>query len=152
MSDTTGPSDSGSVSLEGIRGLRLGRCARRILLLAPLPSQEPTVVPPQRQERASADSHRRAMRSLATHGLVELTWKTEVVETRQVRRSPSVRWDAKGGVYREGDPPPTQVERAIKRRAVRLTPLGEFVVDRLRPALENGRRIRWDLVDEVQSR
>jgi hypothetical protein len=152
MSDTTDPSESTSVSLEGIRGLRLGRCARRILLLAPLPSQEPTVVPAERPERASADSHRRAMRSLAAHGLVELTWKTEILETKQVRRSPHVRWDSSAGVYREGDAPPTPVERAMKRRAIRLTPLGELVVDRLRPALENGRRIRWSWLDEVQSR
>lgn len=152
MSDTTEPSQSMSVALDGIRGLRLGRCARRILLLAPRTSQEPTVVPPERPERASADSHRRAMRSLEEHGLIELTWKTEIVETRQVRSSPRVRWDSSAGVYREGEPPPTPVERAIKRRAIRLTPLGELVVDRLRPALENGRRIRWEAVDVVKSR
>lgn len=151
MPDTTDLSHSTSESLTDIRGIRLGQCARRILLLAPRPSQEPDIVPPRRPGRASADSHRRAMRSLAAHGLIELTWKTEIVETRQVRRSPRVRWDSIAGVYGEGDPVPAQVERAIKRRAVRLTPLGELVVDRLRPVLENGRRVRWDWLDEVQN-
>lgn len=151
MPDTANPSRSSSLSLRNIRGLRLGRCARRILLLAPLPSQELAVVPPERPDRACADSHRRATRSLAAHGLIELAWKTEIVETKQVRRTPRVRWDAVAGVYRD-EAAPTPVERAIKRRTVRLTPLGALVVDRLRPVLENGRRIRWDRVDDVQNR
>jgi hypothetical protein len=86
------------------------------------------------------------MRWLETKGLVELAWTTEIVETRQVRHTPRVRWDPIAGVYREDTPPPVQVERTVKRRTVRLTPLGELVVDRLRPALENGRRIRWDSI------
>jgi hypothetical protein len=149
MSDTADPSHGGRPgSLADLRGLRLGRCARRILLLAPSTSQDPAIVPPDRPDRASADSHRRAMRSLAAHGLVELTWSTETVETRQVRTSPRVRWDASAGVYQDGDPSPTRVERDVKRRAIRLTLLGESVVDRFRRALENGQRIRWDSVDE----
>jgi hypothetical protein len=152
MLDTTDSLPTRGVSLSEIRGLRLGRCARRILLLAPLPSQEPAVVQPERADRACADSHRRATRSLAAHGLVELAWKTEIVATRQVRTTPRVRWDASAGVYRDEDPAPTPVERAIKRRTVRLTPLGALVVDRLRPVLETGRRIRWDWVNTSENR
>lgn len=138
-------------SLADLRGLRLGRCARRILLLAPPPSQAPSVVRPERAGRAAAESHRRAMRCLAANRLVELSWKTEVVATRQERRSPSVIWDPDTGVYREGRPERAYVERSIERRAVRLTALGEHVVDRLRPVLEHGRRIRWAAIDEPDS-
>jgi hypothetical protein len=138
------------VSLTNLRGLRLGRCARRILLLAPPPLSEPAVLPPERAGRGAAESHRRAMRFLAANGLVELSWKTEMVETKQERRSPAVVWDSDAGVYQEVEPERAPVQRAIERRAVKLTVLGEFLVDRLRPVLESGRRIRWDVMVDLE--
>lgn len=146
--DTTSGSASPPVSLHDLRGLRLGRCARRVLLLAPPPSDEPCIVPPERAGRPAAESHRRAMRLLAANGLVELSWKAETIQTKQVRRRPAVIWDADAGVYRDVQPEQATVERTINRRAIRLTPLGELLVDRLRPVLENGRRVRWDSIVE----
>jgi hypothetical protein len=141
-----------SNALAGLHGLRLGKCARRILLLAPRPNEEPTVIPPERDERAAAESHRRATRRLASIGLVELTWKSETVETKRKTRTGSVLWDPDAGVYREVSPKQTAIERTIERRAVRLTTLGAFLVDRLRPKLETGQRIRWVSLAEPASR
>jgi hypothetical protein len=90
------------------------------------------------------------MRFLATHGLVELTWKAETIQTKQVRKTPAVVWDTDAGVYRAVRPTEAIVERTVSRRAVRLTPLGELLVHRLRPILENGRRIRWDSIIEPE--
>ena len=129
-----------------LRGVRLGRCARRVLLLAPPPLEQPIVVLPAADGRAAAESHRRATRYLASLGLVELTWKSEVVATSRERQAAAVIWDGDAGVYREMTPGEAPVERTVERRAIRLTVLGELLVDRLRPTLENGRRIRWSAV------
>jgi hypothetical protein len=91
------------------------------------------------------------MRRLATIGLLELTWKSETVETKRKARTGSVLWDPAAGVYREVRPRRTAIERAIERRAVRLTPLGAFLVDRLRAELETGKRIRWASISELAS-
>jgi hypothetical protein len=91
------------------------------------------------------------MRRLATIGLLELTWKTETVETKRKTRTGSVLWDRDAGAYCEVMPRRTALERAIERRAVRLTPLGAFLVDRLRPELETGKRIRWASISEPAS-
>jgi hypothetical protein len=88
------------------------------------------------------------MRFLAAKGLVELSWKAETIQTKQVRTAPAVVWDADAGVYRDIQPAEAAVERTIGRRAVQLTPMGKLLVDRLRPILENGRRVRWDLIIE----
>jgi hypothetical protein len=140
-----------SAALASLHGLRLGRCARRILLLAPPPTGEPTVIPAERDGRAAAESHRRAMRRLAAIGLVELTWKTETVETKGKTRTGSVLWDPDAGVYRKVRPKHTAIERAIERRAVRLSALGAFLVDRLRPELETGKRIRWASIAQLET-
>ena len=89
------------------------------------------------------------MRRLAAIGLLELNWKTESVEIKRTARTGSVRWDRDAGVYREVDPYHAPVQRAIERRAVRLTPFGAFVVDRLRSELERGKRIRWTSLFEA---
>jgi hypothetical protein len=91
------------------------------------------------------------MRRLAAIGLLELTWRTETVETTRKTRTRGIRWDADAGVYREIDLGDVPVERAIAHRAARLTPLGALVVDRLRPALESGKRIRWASLHELAS-
>jgi hypothetical protein len=91
------------------------------------------------------------MRRLATIGLLELTWRTETVGTKRKTRTGSVLWDPAAGVYRDVMPRRTAIERVIERRAVRLTPLGAFLVDRLRPELETGKRIRWASISELAS-
>lgn len=137
------PDASLSSAVANLQGLRLGRCARRILLLAPSPPDEPCIIGPERDGRAAAESHRRAMRRLAAIGLLELTWRTETVETTRKTQTGSVRWDPDAGVYREVEPNYVPSERVVAYRAARLTPLGALVVDRLRPALESGKRVRW---------
>lgn len=129
--------------LERVRGVHLGRCARRILLLAPRSDGEPEVLRPERGGRAAAESHRRAMRRLAAIGLVELSLKVEQVETKRTKHSPTVQWDGNAGVYRHRQHQDVPVIRSVEKRAVKLTPLGEMMVDRLRPALETGAHIRW---------
>jgi hypothetical protein len=47
------------------------------------PTEELSVIPAERAGRAAAESHHRAMRRLAAIGLLELTWKTETVETKR---------------------------------------------------------------------
>jgi hypothetical protein len=86
------------------------------------------------------------MRCLAGHGLIELSWKTDIVQTHQIRRAPCVVWDPLSGVYRDVRPEDAPVERAIERRALRLTDVGALLVDRLRQTLEHGQRIRWDTI------
>jgi hypothetical protein len=88
------------------------------------------------------------MRRLAAIGLLELTWRKETVETSSKRRAGGIRWDPDAGVFREIDPDHDPIERTVARRAARLTPLGAFVVDRLRPALESGKQIRWSSIHE----
>jgi hypothetical protein len=132
-----------SASLDDLRGIRLGRCARRILLLAPLPEEEPRAIAPERPGRAATESQRRALHRLSAIGLVELSWKSETVTTMEVARSTRVLWDPEDGVYRETDREPSPVTRTVEKRAVQLTPLGALLVDRLRPQLETGQRIRW---------
>jgi hypothetical protein len=83
------------------------------------------------------------MRRLGAIGLVELTWKTETVETSAKARTGSILWDPAAGVYRDVRPDHAAIARTVERRAVRLTELGAFLVDRLRPELERGKRIRW---------
>jgi len=73
------------------------------------------------------------MRRLVAIELEELTWKAKIVETKRTARTKSVVWDPAAGVYRKAEPGRIPVERPIERRAVKLTALGDFVVDRLRP-------------------
>jgi hypothetical protein len=138
-------------ALFGLRHVRLGKCARRILLLAPQPGDEPSVIPAEHSSRAAAESHRRAMRRLAAIGLVELAWKTESADTRAKTRTEGIHWDPEAGVYRAVRCEQKFVVRPIERRAVRLTELGSRVVDHLRPTLETGRRIRWTSIARVPS-
>jgi hypothetical protein len=91
------------------------------------------------------------MHRLAAIGLVELTWKVETVETKGMARTGGVRWDPAAGVHREVEPKHIPIERAIERRAVRLTALGAVLVNRLRPELETGKRIRWGSITEPVS-
>jgi hypothetical protein len=130
-------------SLPDIRGLHLGRCSRRILLLSPGPNEEPQVLSPERAGRAAAESHRRAMRRLAAFGLIELSFKVEQVQTRRERNGGRLEWDGHAGVYCEAESQRIPVWRSVEKRAVKLTPEGALVVDRLRPVLETGGRIRW---------
>lgn len=146
--DTTPHDRDVAASLEAMRGRHLGRCARRILLLAPGPTEEPLALPPERDGRAAAESHRRAVRRLGEIGLVELSWKAERVQTKRRKQASSLSWDSTDGVYHDGPSGRIPVERAVDKRAVRLTPLGALVVDLLRHRLESGDRIRWSTIIE----
>jgi hypothetical protein len=126
-----------------MRGLHLGKCARRILLLAPGPADEARVLTPERAGRPAAESHRRAMRRLAEVGLIELSWKSEQVETRRQKEVGPLIWDRKAGAYQTRKRQKVPVRRSIEKRATKLTPLGALLTERLRPALETGERIRW---------
>jgi hypothetical protein len=104
------------------------------------------VLLPEREGRASAESHRRALQRLAAIGLVELSLKDEQVQIRREKEGGRVQWDGDAGVYREREPQRIPVRRTVRKRAVQLTPLGALVVNRLRSALETGERIRWSAI------
>ena len=140
------PDSPAILMLENVHGLRLGHCARRILLLSPAPHESPEVLLPERPGRSSAESHRRALQRLAEIGLVELSVKVEQVQTKREKDGGRVQWDRVAGVYREETPSRIPVRRTVWKRAVKLTPLGAHLVDRLRSALETGERIRWAVV------
>ena len=91
------------------------------------------------------------MRRLAEIGLVELSLKSEVVQTRREKQSTPLRWDRDTGVYREGEAERLPVLRSVEKRAVKLTLLGALVVDRFRSALEAGERIRWNTIADGQA-
>jgi hypothetical protein len=89
------------------------------------------------------------MRHLADMGLIELSWRTHHVRTTRTMSTARHIWDPDHGTYREvvaGTP--EVVERAIEKRAVRLTPLGAYLVERARRELEQGKRIRWSSLDD----
>jgi hypothetical protein len=104
------------------------------------------VLLPEREGRASAESHRRALQRLAAIGLVELSLKGEQVQIRREKEETGIWWDRDAGVYRERAPQRIPVRRTVRKRAVQLTPLGALVVNRLRSALEAGERIRWSAI------
>jgi hypothetical protein len=137
------PDSPATLMLGDVQGLRLGHCARRILLLSPGPDDAPQVLLPERDGRASAESHRRALQRLADIGLVELSLKTEQVQIKREKEGGRVQWDGKAGLYRAGETYQIPVRRTVRKRAVKLTPIGALLVDRLRTALETGGRIRW---------
>jgi hypothetical protein len=109
-----------SVEAQVERLNRLGRLERTILLAAPAPEESPAVIDPALPGRAAASAHQRAMRSLARAGLLQLGWS---------------------GVEVKADSSPWP--RRIRKRSVRLSPLGHAVVQRLGGDLEGTRRIRW---------
>lgn len=98
---------------------RLGKHERRILLAAP-PSDadEGVIVPPLSPGRSADEANRRAIRKLLDHGLLWIGEK----DVREKGRRPS------------------------RKRCVWLSPLGQAVVEKLRPTLKNGGRIRWDTI------
>jgi hypothetical protein len=83
------------------------------------------------------------MRRLADVGLIELSWKTEQVETRRRKEASPLIWDGKAGAYQTRKRQKIPVCRSIEKRSIRLTPLGSSLRDQLRPLLETGERIRW---------
>lgn len=91
------------------------------------------------------------MRRLAEIGLVELSLKAEVVQTRREKEGTPLQWDRDTGVYREGEAERIPVLRSVEKRAVKLTLLGALVVDRFRSALETGERIRWNAIVDGQA-
>jgi hypothetical protein len=94
----------------------LGAREQNILLSAPPWDDSSKVIPPPRNDRATDEAHRRAIRKLSDVGLLWLGW--------QRVQNPQTRHD-------------------YHKRAVWLTPLGEAVVSVLRQSLSTGRPIRW---------
>lgn len=137
------PDSLATLMLEDVQGLRLGHCARRILLLSPGPEDAPRVLVAERDGRASSESHRRALHRLAEIGLIEFSLKIEQVQIKREKKGGRVQWDENAGVYRKSESSRIPVQRMVRKRAVRLTPVGALLVDRLRSALETGGRIRW---------
>jgi len=103
--------------------VRLGKHERRILLVAPSNGKYETIEP-DGESRSAAEANRRAMRELNSAGLLHLTWQGVEIPTRQ---------------YAYGAP----VHRTYRKSAVRLSPLGAAVVDRLKETLQDAGRIRW---------
>lgn len=108
-----------------LSGVRLGKHERRILLLAPGPGEELTVIDPEDAERATEESHRRAIRKLAGIGLLSLIKRMVNTSTRS---------NSKRNGYRTN---------------ARLSPLGQAVVNRVRTELTEGKPIRWHLHQDV---
>jgi hypothetical protein len=88
------------------------------------------------------------MRRLAEIGLIELSWKAEEVQTKREKQVGPLLWDENTGMYRDRKLQLVPVRRSVEKRATRLTPLGELLVDRLRLVLETGERIRWGPIIE----
>jgi hypothetical protein len=90
---------------------------------------------PDGPDRSAEEAHRRALRKLVAAGLVETTPTTATFLDDEAREMP--KW--------------AKAERARsrywmwgrKRQAVKLTPLGERVVETHRDELETGRPVRW---------
>ena len=118
-----------------LSGLRLGKHERRILLAAPPPDREPTVVAAEGASRSASEVHRRAVRRLATAGLVDLRLKSVEIETKAVAWS----W----GNHYCRTPMDERVKRQFHCQAVVRTPLGQTIVQRLTSTLASGGVIRW---------
>jgi hypothetical protein len=154
-------------------GQRLGRHQRRLLLLAPTPSNEPKIVPPAEGQPSAREAHRRAIRQLSRARLLDVSRKdiqTEVLRgysgplEEKFRTPPNQSGTAlrPGDVIRgwrvESGPryqhglefysgrivrPPRIARQTVSMCAVRLTRLGEVITSRLRRELERGSPIRW---------
>ena len=118
-----------------LSGLRLGKHERRILLAAPPPHHEPIVVSTEGASRSASEVHRRAVRRLATAGLVDVRTKSVEIETKAVAWS----W----GNHFSRTLPGDRVKRRFHCQAVVRTPLGQTVVQRLTSTLTSGGVIRW---------
>ncbi len=100
--------------IAGLTGLRLGKHERRTLLAAPGPKAwPPQIIVPLGASRATGEGIRRAARRLHRAGLLTLFWRSE-------------------------ENPPFD-----RKRAVRLTPLGQALVERLHGRIAAGETIRW---------
>jgi hypothetical protein len=105
---------------------RLGKLERRILLSAPAPDADSAYLPADGKSRANVEAHRRAIRRLECCGLLRLGWEDRHI----ARRHP---W-----FYHK------RCKATVAHRVVRLSEMGQVVVDRLRPMLKTCKRIRWD--------
>ena len=111
---------------------RLNKHARRILLLAPGPDEEPVVIPPLDAKPSTATSHYQAIRRLEERALVF----SELVEVWiTIRRSKSeFEWNQVLGEWITRRVPSQQRRRKV---AVKLTPVGAAVVAEMRSLWEN---------------
>jgi hypothetical protein len=101
-------------TIAGLTGLRLGKHERRTLLSAPGPQAwPPQIIVLRGASRTTGEGIRRAARRLHRAGLLTLFWRPE-------------------------EYPPFD-----RKRAVRLTPLGQALVERLHGRIAAGETIRW---------
>ena len=98
-----------------LRGQKLGRHQRGILLGARRPAEPPAPLPQLDSTHSAQVAHTRALRGLEALGLIELTWCRQRDESGRMRRL----------------------------RAARLTPVGAAIVDEYRDPLSDGSRLRW---------
>ncbi len=111
-----------------LKGLKLGRLERRILLCASPPYEKPTTDLTRSETRSAKESWLRAVRKLVRYGLIGKSFI-------ELDKKP---WEGRG-------------DNIVA--AVCLTVLGEAVVTALRPELEAGTPLRWDTrIGEVRAR
>ena len=110
---------------------RMGPAARHLLLLAPGPQEEAQILGPASPNPGALASHYHALRRLEGDGLISVVPVEVRVETTRDRRD--WEWNAVLGDWVERR---VTVGRTLKKRAVKLTPLGAAVASRMRADLE----------------
>lgn len=118
---------------KALKGVRFGKHERRILLTAEPPDAKHSIVPPDGVGRSANETNRRAIRRLSEAGLLSLS------KERVKRQIGPTKWDT----------------RTYHMRTVRLTPLGQILVDRVGSDLASGKGIHWpqhqpDLLSKVR--
>ncbi|CAN5767069.1 hypothetical protein BH23CHL2_BH23CHL2_24970 [soil metagenome] len=137
-----------------LAGVRLGKHERRILLLAPPPNDDERpewlsksqVIEPADAGRASDEAHRRAIRKLAEHGLVEMARNKVEKRISDPRAGQFMRnqYNPEDGKwYRWHYRDDLTRRHSVWKRAVRLSPLGAAVATVIGDGLQPGRPIRW---------
>ncbi len=120
-----------------LAGVRLGKHERRVLVATPGPEDRPLVIAPEADTRAADEALRRAIRKLGTAGLVSLHSESVETEAQLHKRIELIKvWGNPWGYE-------TTRRATVRKRAVRLTPLGAALVDLARADLEARRPIRW---------
>lgn len=131
----------------GLPGLRLGKHERRVLLSAPdhtsgvpgrygFRDRRDVVIEPEGDSRAASEALRRAIRKLASAGLVRMAYRRIEGKTISKQRQ----WFVDKGQWYTWYP---DRRTNVYKRSLQLTPLGSAVVQVTRTDLESGRPIRW---------
>jgi len=120
-----------------LSGVRLGRHERRVLLSAPGPEDKAVIIAPESDTRAADEALRRAIRKLGASGLVWLDKEPVEVRAQYHKRIELEKvWGNRWGWE-------TTRRATVRKRSVKLSPLGAAVVNLARADLEGGRPVRW---------